>query len=174
MIEPNLVLTGFMGTGKTTVGRLLAQQLNYAFVDTDEVIQEKAGKTIPEIFAEDGEEAFRNMEADVACELADKQNMVICTGGRLMLDPNNVAALGRTGRVFCLVATAEEIFRRVSEDTGVKRPLLFVPNPKARILELMEERKEGYGQFRQIITSKKKPAKIAQEIIAIFRAKDNS
>jgi shikimate kinase len=171
MVEPNLVLTGFMGTGKTTVGRLLAQQLNYAFVDTDDVIQKKAGKTIPEIFAEDGEEAFRNMEANVARELADKQNRVICTGGRLMLDPNNAAALGRTGRVFCLVATAEEIFRRVSEDTGVERPLLSVPNPKTRILELMEERKRGYGQFRQIITSEKSPAKIAQEIIAIFTAK---
>ena len=174
MAKPNLVLTGFMGTGKTTVGRLLARQLNYAFVDTDDVIQEKAGKTIPEIFAEDGEEAFRNMEANVARELADKPDMVICTGGRLMLDPKNAAALGRSGRVFCLVATTEEIFRRVSEDTGVKRPLLSVPDPKRRILELMEERKEGYGQFRQIITSKKKPTKIAQEIIAIFKADDGA
>jgi len=170
MDKPNIVLTGFMGTGKTTVGKLIARQLNHVFIDTDEVIQERAGKTIPEIFIEDGEEAFRKMETAVARELADQQKIVICTGGRLMLDPDNAAALGKTGRVFCLVATPEEIFERVSKDTGVKRPLLSVPNPKKRIVELMQERKEGYGQFLQIITSQKTPEEIAQKIITIFTA----
>ena len=109
MDRPNIVLTGFMGTGKTTVGKKIAQQLAYDFVDTDELIQERAGKTVPEIFQEMGEVAFREMEAAVARELAGRQGIVISTGGRLMLDPDNAAALSSTGRVFCLVATPEDI-----------------------------------------------------------------
>jgi shikimate kinase len=170
MDKSNIILTGFMGTGKTTVGKLIARKLNYAFIDTDEVIQKRAGKTIPKIFTEDGEEAFRKMEAVVACELADQQKRVICTGGRLMLDKNNADALGKTGRIFCLDAAPQEIFERVSKDTGVKRPLLSVPDPKKRIIQLMQERKEGYAQFLQIGTSQKTPEEVAQKIITIFTA----
>ena len=145
MDRPNIVLTGFMGTGKTTVGKNIAKQLGYDFVDTDELIQERAGKTVPEIFQEMGEVAFREMEAAVARELADMQGVVVSTGGRLMLDPGNAAALSSTGRVFCLVATPEEILERVTKDTATERPLLTVPNPMERIVELMQQRQEDYG-----------------------------
>src|SRR5512143_2336464 len=96
----NIVLTGFMGTGKTTVGRLLAAQLGYEFVDTDVLIEARLGRPISQVFAELGEAAFRQMEADLAQELANREGLVISTGGRLMLDPANVAALSRQGRVF--------------------------------------------------------------------------
>ena len=120
----NIVLTGFMGTGKTTVGRLLAQQLGYEFVDTDQIIEERHGK-IGDLFRSAGEEAFRRIERELASELADRERLVIATGGRMMLDPQNVASLSRNGRVFCLVATPDEIFDRVVHDSSrVERPLL--------------------------------------------------
>ena len=101
----NIIFTGFMGTGKTTVGKLVAEKLGRQFIDTDELIEERQGMSIPEIFKHLGEAAFRTMEADIAQELGKKEGLVISTGGRLMLDPSNVAALSVNGRVFCLVAT---------------------------------------------------------------------
>ena len=98
----NLVLTGFMGTGKTTVGRILAERLGYTFVDTDEVIESRAGP-ISEIFEQRGEAGFRVLERDVARELADRRGLVIATGGRMMLDPTCRACLEPAADVVCLV-----------------------------------------------------------------------
>jgi len=168
MARSNIILTGFMGTGKSTVGKLLAEQLDYEFVDTDELIQSRTGQTIPEIFREQGEAAFRGMEAAVARELGEKEGMVIATGGRMMLDAANAEALCRRGQVFCLVATPEEILQRVSADACFERPLLESPNPMERIVELMQERKAGYGRFTQLITSGKSPAEVAGELLKIF------
>jgi 3-dehydroquinate synthase len=170
MEKCNIVLTGFMGTGKTTVGKLLARQLDYDFVDTDVLIQERAGKSIPEIFAQMGEDAFRQMEADLARELAGRQGVVISTGGRMMLDPANAAALTRTGRVFCLVATPEEILERVSRDGDHERPLLAVADPMQRIVDLMQERQEDYGRFPQMQTSRKSPDVVSKNLIGLLRA----
>jgi shikimate kinase len=169
MSKPNIILTGFMATGKTTVGKGLAEQLGYAFVDTDELIAERSGQTVAEIFREKGEAAFRRMESEIARELGEKEGLVVSTGGRLMLDPANAAALGRRGRVFCLVATPEEILDRISKDKHVKRPLLEAPNPMHRIVELMQQREEGYGRFRQMVTSGKTPDEITRELIGIFQ-----
>jgi shikimate kinase / 3-dehydroquinate synthase len=168
--KTNVILTGFMGTGKTTVGKLLAQQLGYAFVDTDALIQERMGKTIPEIFEERGEAAFRRLEAELALELANRQGLVISTGGRLMLDPDNAAALTRTGRVFCLVATPEEILARVTRDAGTERPLLATADPLKRIVDLMQERREDYGRFAQMTTSRKSPDIVSKNLIGILQA----
>lgn len=170
MEKANIILTGFMGTGKTTVGKLLAQQLGFAFVDTDELIQERTGKTIPEIFEERGEAAFRRLEAELARELANRRGVVISTGGRLMLDPDNAAALTRTGRVFCLVATPEEILARVAQDAGTERPLLATPDPMKRIVDLMQERQEDYGRFPQMLTSRKSPDVVSKNLIGILQA----
>ncbi|SLM31840.1 Shikimate kinase [Desulfamplus magnetovallimortis] len=159
----NIILTGFMGTGKTTVGKMLAKKMGYIFVDTDTFIEERAGQSIPDIFRNRGESEFRKLENNVAKELADKEGYVISTGGKMMLDNDNASVLGRHGRIFCLVATPEEILARVQNDPS-QRPLLETQNPLERILELMEQRKKGYGQFHQIVTSNKSPEEVTQTI----------
>lgn len=164
----NIILTGFMGTGKTTVGKLLAKKLKRDFIDTDQLIEERQGLTIPEIFANRGEAAFRRMEAAIAGELGEREGLVISTGGRLMLDPANVQALTRKGRVFCLVATPEEIFSRVAKDTDNYRPLLDGANPGERIAALMQERKEGYERFLTLDTGNKQPSDIVHDILTIL------
>ena len=159
---PNIILTGFMGTGKTTVGQLLAQQLQRPFIDTDALIVERDGRSIATIFAEAGEAAFREWERTVALELAQQQGLIIATGGRLMLDEVNAVALAASGLVFCLTAVPQTILARVQDDS--KRPLLNVPNPAAQIQRLLDERREGYGRFPQIPTDGKTVEQITAEI----------
>ncbi|MEE9414730.1 MAG: shikimate kinase [Acidimicrobiales bacterium] len=162
----NVLLTGFMGTGKTTVGRILAELLNYVFVDTDELIEQRHGP-IPQLFSMRGEPHFRELEYDLAIELSDLDNQVISTGGSFLLDPANLAILAKTSRVFCLTATADEIFARIVTDpTASERPLLSGADPYQRIVELLAERAAGYGAFTQISTSDLSPQVIAQEIYA--------
>jgi len=163
--RPNIILTGFMATGKTTVGILLAKSLQYRFVDTDQLIEQQCGMAVHEVFRIRGEQVFRDMEADIARELGGVEGVVISTGGRLMLDPANAQALTAKGRVFCLVATPEEILRRVSADNRGKRPLLDTANPLARVVELLQERREGYAQFTQITTSGRSPQQIVGQIL---------
>jgi shikimate kinase len=160
----NVVLTGFMGTGKTTVGRLLATTLDAEFVDTDDIIVERHGP-IAEIFSDQGEGAFRSMERDVAAELGAQTGLVISTGGRMMLDATCVEMLESTGRVFCLAADPQEILRRVMGDgEGPARPLLAGPDPAERVLSLLRERAEGYGRFEQIATDDRPPADVCEDI----------
>lgn len=165
----NIILTGFMGTGKTTVGKLLASKLNYEFVDTDDLIMSRCGKTIAQIFETEGENAFRNMEKGVAAELSEKEKLVVSTGGKMMLDTANAFALKKSGKIFCLVATPEEIMGRVSADSAIERPLLQGPAPEERIMRLFEERKEGYGRFTQIDTTGKNPQTVCSEIMDLFQ-----
>lgn len=166
MPRTNIILTGFMGTGKTTVGKKLAEQLGYDFVDTDHLIEERIGMAISEYFKVSGEEAFRQQEANLARELGDREGHVISTGGRFMLDPGNAEAVSKNGRVFCLVARPEEILKRVSQDDHV-RPLLQVDNPLESIVELLQQRKEGYGQFPQFVTSAKDADAVANDLASI-------
>jgi shikimate kinase len=169
VLHANVVLTGFMGTGKTTVGRLLAERLGFEFVDTDAIIEERHGP-IGEIFAERGEDAFREIERDLARELADRHHLVISTGGRMMLDPANAEALARNGRVFCLVASPDEIHRRVVDDPSrIERPLLSVPDPLARIVELLAEREPHYRHFPQLSTDDRSPESIVAQLADLVR-----
>jgi len=163
MARPNIVLTGFMGTGKTTVGRLLAQRLGYAFVDTDELIVARAGRPVAEIFREEGQAAFRRWEAWVAQELAGSEATVIATGGRLMLDEDNAAALSRNARVVCLTAAPEEILARLAGDE--RRPLLDVADPAGRVRELLQARAAAYGRFHQVSTSGRTPAEVVEKVM---------
>ncbi len=158
----NIILTGFMGTGKSTVGRIVADILDYDFLDTDSVVESRYG-TVSEIFAEHGESGFRELEHKVAMDLADRTGLVIATGGGLMLNPDNVAVLSASGRVFCLVADPEEIYRRLA-NSRKERPLIQVENPRERINELLAERQERYDQFPQIETDGRTQEEVADEI----------
>src|ERR1035437_2323508 len=109
----NVALIGFMGAGKTSVGRLVAENLGFEFLDTDELIQSRAGRTIADIFAKEGEPAFRALEKQVVQELSARKKTVISTGGGLPTDPENLAALKSYALVVCLWASPEKIWERV-------------------------------------------------------------
>ena len=165
----NIVLTGFMGTGKTAVGKILAAKLDREFVDTDRLIESRQESRIPEIFSKLGESAFRQMEADLAKELGEREGLIIATGGRFMLDPENAKALSRNGRVFCLVATPQEILTRISSDKAHRRPLLEVPNPSEHIVELLQARKKGYQRFLKVRTNNKPPENVAEDLLDLMQ-----
>ena len=114
MSRSNIIITGFMGTGKTTLGKRLAAALGYDFIDTDELIVARSGQTVEEIFHEQGEAVFREKEAVIARELGDKEGLVISTGGRTMLDPANAATLGKRGRAPWMLCKIRETFRMMS------------------------------------------------------------
>ncbi len=160
-----MVLTGFMGTGKSTVGRLIARELGWAFVDTDDVIEERHGP-IPKIFMERSEVAFRKLEHEVAVEFAKREQHVIATGGRMLLDPSNAQTLQATGQIFCLAASAEEIVSRLRPDLQSRpRPLLAGGDLSVQVAQLLAERAVGYGQFEQVPTDGREPQDIAADII---------
>lgn len=168
--DHNLVLTGFMGTGKTTVGHELARKLDMEFVDTDALIESRHGP-ISRIFEERGETEFRSIERSVAAELGEKNGLVIATGGRMILDPENFKALSRNGRIFCLVATPDEIHHRVANDPARReRPLLKVDDPRQRIIELMTEREGEYIRFAQLTTDHAGPSVIADEVAELWKS----
>lgn len=153
-----------MGSGKSTVGRLLALQLDYDFVDTDEMIEQQRGISIAQIFQQDGEFAFRNWERIVARDLAAQTGLVIATGGRMMLDEENAALLSQNSKVICLTAEPETILERVAGEER-KRPLLDVADPIVAINRMLSKRKAAYGRFHQISTDGKSPLEIGREII---------
>jgi shikimate kinase len=162
----NLVLTGFMGTGKTTVGRLLAERLRRPFVDTDAMIEERHGP-IPAIFAEHGEDRFRALEREVAAELAGRDGLVVATGGRLLLDPENVATLGSTGTVVCLTASVDALVDRLRHEAE-HRPLLRGGDPHQRITTLLDERRPGYARFPQVDTDGRSADEVADAVLDLL------
>jgi shikimate kinase len=164
----NVVLTGFMGTGKTTVGQMLADRLGYEFVDTDEMIERRHG-AIEVIFRERGEDAFRRIEREVADELAGRDRLVISTGGRMMLDASIAETLGAGARVFCLVASPATIAARVLAGEAPARPLLAGPDPRSRIAELLAERAAGYSVFEQVPTDDRTAAEVAYDLLDVIR-----
>ncbi len=152
---------------------MLAQKLGYDFIDTDHLIEKRSGMTVLEIFATNGEQAFRDMESDIAHELSGGEGLIVSTGGGMMLNPDNVSALCANGQVFCLVATPEEILKRVSSDKNAKRPLLDAKNPLERIVELIQQREKCYKQFTQISTSGKIPDEITRYLLTVFESTQN-
>ena len=142
---PRLVLTGFMATGKTEVGRLLSCRLGRPFVDTDGLVETAARCSVAQIFASDGEAYFRRLERDAVEEACAIPDAVIATGGGTLLDPDNRRRLVGAGPVVCLTASAEEIARRVGDVSS--RPLLAGHNGDrlARIRSLLDERAPAYA-----------------------------
>lgn len=163
----NVVLTGFMGTGKSTVGRLLAVRLRVKHVDTDRMIERRHGP-ISRIFAELGEDGFREIEREIASECAHDKGYVISTGGRFLLDPHNADLLTKQNRVFCLAAEIDEIMRRVMKRRAT-RPLLAGGNPRAKVVALLEERRPAYEQFEQVPTGDEPPMTVVDDILRRLR-----
>lgn len=148
--KDNIVLIGYMGSGKTTFGKAFAKKEGMEFLDADEYIVEKAGKSIPEIFEEDGEEAFRNLETEILMEFRDQlSNTVLATGGGMPLRKENARLLKEIGRVGYLTATPQETYERVKGDTN--RPLLQGERPYETICEMMKKRKPLYQNVADVM-----------------------
>jgi shikimate kinase len=165
----NLVLIGFMGTGKSSAGRLAAEQLRFDYLDTDELIQSRTGRTITDIFDADGEAAFRKLERQLVGELAARKRTVISTGGGLPADPVNLASLKTHALVVCLWASPEKIWERVRNQTH--RPLLRDPNPQSKIRELLAAREPFYRQADVLINTDLRSAReVAQQVVHQFKS----
>jgi len=160
----NIVLTGFMGTGKTAVGRHLAAELHAPFIDVDLTIAKKAGITIQNIFAAQGEAAFRELESSVISEVAGQDKTVIATGGGALLDLKNRQNLQKNGILVCLTAKIGTLLERLKDDPT--RPLLAGEKLEHKVERLMKERQDIYNLCPiQADTDGKTIAQVAQEII---------
>lgn len=169
--ELNIILTGFMGTGKSTVGRLLARELNLRFLDLDDVIEKEAGMPISEIFKAHGEARFRGMESDIVKRLVSGEfgkGVVVATGGGVVVNPGNRERLKAWGTLVCLRASLDEIVRRIG-DKG-DRPLLASPE-KARAAEaLLKEREAAYNDCHHTVdTTGMKAEEVARAIIGFIK-----
>lgn len=164
----NVALVGFMGTGKTTVGSILAQLLHFEFIDTDKVIEQRQGRRIADIFATEGEPFFRKLESDLCTELGQLSNKVIATGGGLAVNPDNLASLRRHALIVCLWATPETIFQRVRHQQH--RPLLHAPDPLQTIRDLLASRTPAYKKADLILgVDFRSPLETARHIATSFR-----
>ena len=165
----NLVLVGFMGSGKTSVGRLVARQLGREFVDADHEIEKRENCDIPTIFSAAGETEFRRIEREVIRDLSARENLVIAPGGGAVLNPENLADLARTGTVICLRAAPETVLARVGHDTN--RPLLKAPDRLERIRDLLQKRQPIYDAIPlQVVTDGLNTHEVAQRVVALFSA----
>ena len=149
MITRSIFLVGPMGAGKSTIGKLLAAQLELPFADSDKVIEERTGADIPWIFDVEGEAGFRRRESAVLRELCVGPTQVVATGGGIVLRPENRLELRKHGLVVYLQASIEQLLERTSKNSN--RPLLQVANPRQRIIELVEERDPLYREVADII-----------------------
>jgi shikimate kinase len=165
----NLALVGFMGTGKSSVGQLVAERLHFEFLDTDDCVETRAAKTIAQIFAEDGEAAFRQHECEVVKSLESRRNTVIATGGGLVTNPDCLASLRTHALIVCLWASPETIWHRVRHQSH--RPLLQTVDPQARIRLLLAQRNPFYRQADILLNTEwRSPRQIAQIVITQFRS----
>jgi len=161
----HLILAGFMGTGKSTIGRLLAERLRLPFIDCDTEIEAAAGKSIPEIFAAEGEAAFRALETQVLTRVLKGDSAIMALGGGALTIPENLALVKSAGPVICLAANPSVIYQRVMAVPG-QRPLLKVADPLAKIRDLLESREASYLQADvQIDTSHLEPDGVVEEVL---------
>jgi shikimate kinase len=166
MKKQNIILIGFMGTGKTVTGRALAERTGMELVDMDSIIEKRAGRPISNIFATDGEAAFRTMERALVQELSKRNGLIISTGGGIVLNPDNLADFEKTGLVVCLTASPETIFQRLEKDTT--RPLLS-GGKKEQIAVLLEKRQPLYAAIiHQINSDNLGPEERAAAILDLY------
>ncbi len=164
----NIALIGFMGTGKSSVGQLVASHLRFSFFDTDHDIEARAGKRITEIFAQEGEVAFRQWEERIVAELVSRTRTVIATGGGLPTHEQNLTSLKTHSLVVCLWASPEKIWERVRGQSH--RPLLNDSDPLAKIRRLLETREPYYRQADVLINTEMRSVReVAQQVIHQFQ-----
>lgn len=160
----NIIIIGFMGCGKTTIGRKLAVRLGYRFIDTDHQIEREQNARVKEIFAEKGEIHFRGLETDLLKRLVRTNNTVIATGGGILTTPGNMEIIRKIGVSIYLKACVDDIFERISRNT--KRPMLQTENPRKTVVTLLEKRECLYEQADRIInTESLKMGHIVSQII---------
>jgi shikimate kinase len=168
----NIILVGFMASGKSHVGRILALRTGMPLVDADTEIVARAGKSIDRIFAEEGEAAFRALEREVIAGLCAGTGRIISAGGGAFVDPDNRRVMLSGGTVFCLQAQPETIYRRLTSDNNTGqavRPLLAGDDPLGRIQELLAQRADAYGQAHyRIDTDALTPEEVAKGVLATF------
>ena len=164
-MSANIVLVGFMGTGKSTVGRVIAQKLGFHFIDTDDVIEQTSKAKISDIFAEHGEVYFRDLESQAVKSVALMKNQVVATGGGVVLRSSNIDLLRTGGPIFCLNATPKAIWDRARSSQS--RPLLRGPDPLKKIETLLDKRAPYYALAdHQIETTGVSVDRVANEIIS--------
>ncbi len=164
----NIILTGFMGTGKTAVGKKLSMFLKMELIDVDTEIEKSQRMTINEIFKQFGEPGFREIETEMIQKLSERKDVIISTGGGAVLKQKNMDALRKQGVIICLMASPETILKRTSHNSN--RPLLKVEDPFEKIKELLHFRRPFYEKADIMIdTEGKTPLQIAEEIIEKIR-----
>jgi shikimate kinase len=167
----NIILIGFMGTGKTEVGRILARKLGFGLLDTDSLIEREQGKTISNIFNNEGESAFRGMESALLGDLAVERKKVISTGGGIILRPENIEKLKKLGPIVLLLADEGTIYERLKNKGD--RPLLKVADPKKKIKEILGIRMpiyKGIADF-QVKTDDLSPEEVSGKIMEFLKGR---
>ena len=168
--QRNVILAGFMGVGKSTVGRLCAQRLGYEFVDTDIEIERREGVSVAQIFAQKGEAYFRARETDLTQEIASRNGLVVATGGGMIVNDANRALLLGSGVCVALVAAPDEILRRIGPDAAARRPMLQGGAPEARVVQLLKERAPKYAQLHYYVnTAGQTPQQVSERVVGVFR-----
>lgn len=163
----NLALVGFMGVGKSVIGRRVAQLLDFEYLDTDGWIESQEGRSISRIFAEEGEAHFRNLEHQATLTLEQRSNLVISTGGGLILNPDNLESLKKHAIVICLWASPERIWQRVRHQSH--RPLLETENPRQRISEMLIAREPFYRKADVLVNTEFRTIKeVTRQVIGHF------
>ncbi|MEX0803947.1 MAG: shikimate kinase [Candidatus Binatia bacterium] len=166
----NIGLIGFMGVGKSAVGRTLAKRLKRRFVDLDRVIEKSEGMKVREIFAQKGEDYFRRLEKLTLAQVLQEEGQIVATGGGVIMDPENLNLLREKTLLVCLTASTDVLLSRVGN--GSKRPLLKGPNRKERIEALLKERQSYYAQAHVTIdTSKATMDQAVDQIVAVLESK---
>ena len=168
-MRENIIITGFMGTGKSVVAKELARKLKMKFIDMDRIIEEGQGMSIADIFSRYGENYFRQQENKLVKELSQKENMIIATGGGTLLSSDNTRILGQRGQIICLYADSRTIYNRVKRRNN--RPLLKGENVLSDIDRLLEERKKIYDNIKwKIDTTNLNIQEVTDKIIALLKS----
>jgi shikimate kinase len=166
--DVNLYLVGFMGTGKTTVSRIVAARLGHRWLDSDHEIERTQGRSIPDIFASEGEAAFRAMEREFIVGGHPAERTVVACGGGLVVQDGMLAELRKRGVIVCLHATVETILRRTAGNR--QRPLLNVEDPEKRIRDLYAVRDPIYRRSGSVILTDNRPQiEVVQHVLRVYR-----